>query len=525
MEQARNRSKIQSIKLEPYDDVVSIRDRLQFVETDRVLLVLPKHGNVLRRKLDLVLIQREAARRNLQIALLTRDPDIADNAAALNLSVFFSTRQARSHRWKQAHTKIFTDRADRPHSSQHPYELMRVASRIKDPLTRRQQRLRGVGQLITGVVVLAVVMGSLLTILPSATITLTPATDTINEPIFMTADPLMTEIDVQNAAIPAQVVRVLIQGSSVTVESSGRQEGSDRPARGRVIFTNLTDSPQFIPAGTIVATSENPPARFQTTADVPLAGQEGATVEVDILALEDSIGLRGNVPPEAVARVEGALDGIVAVRNFNATFGGGLVEEAVVTEEDHERLLTLGRQSVQQAARNELLLQLPNEDKFLVPGSVLIVEERPEWTTFSAAVGDVADSVSLDMRAAVEATVVDLFQARQLAFILLSRNLPPGRELDESLITYRHELISTDEAGRVQFQMFAEGVTPYAVNAESVASRVNGMSKDEAIRTLENELLLDPRHPPQISTAPFDIGRLPFLATRIRVVVNTNNRE
>ncbi len=516
------RGKIQSIKLEPYDDVVSIRDRLQFVETERVLLVLPPHGNVLRRKLDLVLIQREAARRNLQLALLTHDPDIADNAAALNLSVFFNTRQARAHHWKRANTKIFVDRSDRPGNSPHPYELMGVASRLKDPPTQRQQRTRVLIQFVAGILILVMVSGSILALVPSATVTLTPAVDTLSEPIFMTADPQATTIMVQNAVIPAQVVRILIQGSTVTVESTGRQEGADRPARGRITLTNLTNSPQFIPAGTIVATSENPPVRFQTTADVPLAGQENASVEVDILATADSVGLVGNVPSGAINRVEGALDGIVGVSNFNATFGGGLVEEAVVTQEDRDRLLTLGRQAVQQAARNELLLQLPGEDKFLVPGSIRIVEERPEWTTYSAQVGDVSDSVSLDMRAAVEATVVDLFQARQLAFILLSQDLPAGRELNESLISYRHELISTDEEGRVLFQMFAEGVTPFAIDAEQVASRIKGMSISEAERTLEKELLLDPRHPPNIQTWPFNFGRLPFLPVRIHVVVNTN---
>lgn len=514
------RGKIQSIKLEPYDDVVSIRDRLQFVEAERVLLVLPRHGSVLKRKLDLVLVQREAARRNLQIALLTHDPDIADNAAALNLSVFFNTRQARSHHWRRANTKIFEGRSDR--HSPHPYELMGVASRLKDPPTKRQQRTRMLIQFIVGITMLTAVMGSIFALVPSATVTLTPAVDTISEPLFMTADPQMATLDVRNAVIPAQVVRILIQGGTVTVESSGRQEGADRPARGRVTFTNLTNSPQFIPAGTIVATSENPPVRFQTTSDLPLAGQENATAEVDILAAADSVGLAGNVASGAINRVEGVLDGTVGVSNFNATFGGGLVEEAVVTQADHERLLTLGRQAVQQAARNELLLQLPGEDKFLVPGSIRIVEERPEWTTYSAQVGDVADNVSLDMRATVEATVVDLFQARQLAFILLSQDLPPGRELNETLITYRHELIATDDQGRVQFQMFAEGVTPFAINAEKVADRIKGMSIREAERTLENELLLDPRHPPEIRTWPFNLGRLPFLPLRINVVVRTN---
>src|SRR5690606_24968109 len=81
----RSKQRIQTIQLEPYDDVVSIRDRLQFVKVRRVLLIFPKHGEVLRRKLDLVLIQREAARRNIQIALLCKNPDVAEHAASINI--------------------------------------------------------------------------------------------------------------------------------------------------------------------------------------------------------------------------------------------------------------------------------------------------------------------------------------------------------------------------------------------------------------------------------------------------------
>src|SRR5688572_10663996 len=107
----KKEDRIQTIKLEPYGDVISIRDRLQFVEMRRVLLILPQQGKSLRRKLDLLMIQREAARRQIQIALLTEDPFIAEHASELNISVFANTRQARSRRWKAGSTQVFVDRS------------------------------------------------------------------------------------------------------------------------------------------------------------------------------------------------------------------------------------------------------------------------------------------------------------------------------------------------------------------------------------------------------------------------------
>ena len=519
--QKESRRHIQTIHLEAYDDVTSVRDRLQFVTMRRALLVFPKDGRILRKKLDLILIQREAARRQIQLALLATDPMVAEHANSLNISCFTTVRQARSRRWKRGQTKVFVDRASRPATSlQSPYELMPRVTRRRPALSTGQRRRRILGQVLIGLLLLLVFAGGFFAIIPSATVTLTPATDAISEPITIAADPTLTEINVINQTVPAQVVQVLIPGNTVTIESSGRRDATDALAIGQVTFTNQSNGPVFIPAGTVVSTETTPPARYTTDADVPLPAEAGASVDVSITALADSSGSFGNVPAGAIARVEGELETVISVANGGPTFGGGVREEAIVTQADHDRLLTLGRQAVQQAARNELLLQLPGEDKFLVPESIRVIEERREWLTFSAQVDDPAQSVSLDMRAMVEAVVVDQLQARQLAFVSLSRRLPEGRELDQSSLTYRREGIGLDEQGNYVFNMFVEGSTPFAIDRDAVAERISGMSISEARRTLENELLLDPRRPPEIRVAPFDLGIMPLLPVRIHVEVN-----
>src|SRR5258708_30758516 len=106
--------KLQVIQLEPYDDVTSVRDRLAFVRTERVLLVLPRTATILKRKLDLVLIQREAARRGARLALITRDLDVIDNASELNISTFSSVRASQRGTWKPPLSKAFIHHSYRP---------------------------------------------------------------------------------------------------------------------------------------------------------------------------------------------------------------------------------------------------------------------------------------------------------------------------------------------------------------------------------------------------------------------------
>src|SRR5258706_7298582 len=109
--------KIQVIQLEPYDDTVSVRDRLSFIDTDRVLLLWPrsipssetKHVSPLLagRKLDLIMIQRETARHNARLALVTNDQDVILCATELNISTFKTAEASYRSNWKQPANKVF----------------------------------------------------------------------------------------------------------------------------------------------------------------------------------------------------------------------------------------------------------------------------------------------------------------------------------------------------------------------------------------------------------------------------------
>ena len=80
----------QIIYLEPTDDIISIRDRVDMAEAKRVLLVVPPYSNVLTRRVDLQVVQRRAAQAGIDVALVTEDGVIRSQARELGLPVFDS---------------------------------------------------------------------------------------------------------------------------------------------------------------------------------------------------------------------------------------------------------------------------------------------------------------------------------------------------------------------------------------------------------------------------------------------------
>ncbi len=92
----------QIIYLDPTDDILSIRDRLNLAAARRVLLVLPPYSNVLRSRVDLRLVQRQAEQLQLEVALVTRDGELRREAREVGLPVFASADQGRKRkRWRR----------------------------------------------------------------------------------------------------------------------------------------------------------------------------------------------------------------------------------------------------------------------------------------------------------------------------------------------------------------------------------------------------------------------------------------
>src|SRR5262245_11648002 len=168
-------NKAEFIQLETGDDAGSVRDRLSFIRGQRVLLIWPEEGTILTRKLDLVLIQREAMRRSIRLALVTHDPQAIQHAVELNISTFETIGSSERGRWKRGRSKVFTSRSQRPDDEPIPDDLKEVASRIYAEDSARQRRWRRIQRVLLFAILLALAGGLIYVFLPSATVQLTPA--------------------------------------------------------------------------------------------------------------------------------------------------------------------------------------------------------------------------------------------------------------------------------------------------------------------------------------------------------------
>lgn len=509
---------VEIIQLESHDDVTSVRDRLAFVGSNRVLLVWPPEGRVLSRKLDLVLLQREARRRAARLALVTQDPEVINNARELNISAFPSIEESRQQRWRRGRSKVFVDRSDRPESEPDPADLRDSASRLRTQSTPSQITLR---YLFGAVVLLALacaLLGAAAVVLPAATVTLTPAREHLDITIRVVADPAATDADIENGVIPATLLRVEIE-ESAQVETTGSLQEEPTPAGGTVVFTNQTGEAVTIPAGTTVSTSAGAIVRFRTLEAVNIAGQEGAIAVVAVEALPEFAGPGGNVPAYAIDHIDGPLGQILAVQNLDPLSGGSVPVDRVVSQADHDRLLAAVRQAIQQRALGDLT-PLLGEGQRIIPESIRIVEERPEWTLFSAPVGERADAVSLTMRATVQAVVIDERMANQVALAGLAVRIPPGQVLTPNTMTFsRGRVEAISETGGVTFLANVTSDVISAVDVAGLQQALAGRSHDAALDYLYQHVELAPGIPPRIVIWPEFFGQMPPLPGRIKIVV------
>jgi hypothetical protein len=513
-------SAIQYLQLQPDDDAASVCDRLRFLRGQRVALVWPEHGIVLQRKLDLVLVQREAIRSGVRLALVTHDERIARNAVELNISAFETISSSERSRWKRGRSRAFINRSHRPINAPLADELAPYASRVRGEDAPGSPRAQALLRSVALALLAAAGIGLALALGPSATITLIPASQIVQAGVSITADPAVAQsaIDVENGLIPAITYRAEIEDRG-TLPTSGLQELGSTPATGSVTFVNRTSITVAVPAGALVSTSAGTPIIFRTTTDITVPAGAGAQADAPVEAVRESSGAVGNVEVGLINALIGPLSEQLDVLNTSPTFGGEDRSVRVVTEADRDALISMLRQQIQDRAFRDLA-PLAADGQFIIPETIRIIEERTDWMSFDHAVGEVADSLTMTMRAVVAVTAVDEALAQQIAYARLGAQVPRGRAVDPGSLTYTQGALSAiDATGRATFDLQVQAAVGAQIDSSALSARLAGMPLDEAAAYLATQLDLQPGSTPAIQLNPEWFGRLPLLPVRISVQI------
>jgi hypothetical protein len=490
--------KTQIITLESHDDLISVRDRMSWAKTPRILLVWPKFEKVTLRQVDLKVLQRHASTLGAQLGLVTRQRRVRADAEALGIPVFKSTRDAQRVQWPEPRLRKWPQKApDRTLRERREQVQVREEAWRAHPVTRIVAFSIGV---------LAVLAIAAL-FLPRAQVQLKPVTKTQSVEIPVTANPSVERVFI-TGSIPAREERILVEGTQqVTVTGEGVVPQSK--AKGAVVFRNLTQGAVNIPIGTVVLAGD---VRFVTTELGVLNPGAGETVELQIEAVTG--GLSGNLDAESINVVEGRLGLSLAVTNPKPTTGGRERASVQATDSDRARAKRLLLRSLEADARARLLDDLGAEN---IPfdKTFAIVEVLSE--VYDPPPGAAGSQLTLTMQAEYAIQYAAASDLIELASLALNASLPSGFFPASDRLTVEPATApQLQDDGSARWTIRAEREIVQQVDAAQVTRLVMGLGASEAQSLLDRNLPLQSR--PKIALTPSWWPWVPIVPFRIEVV-------
>ena len=508
-------SEVEYLHLEATDTVVTVRDRLSRMRGRRVLLIWPDAGAPLQRKLDLILVQREAYRRAIQLALVSSDPDLKFLAAELNISCFETLEASASGRWKRGRQKIFLPRFHKPGANLQAEDLADIARRMARGKQRKPWRV-ATERLLVLVLLIAVLSAVIYVVLPSADVHVGLAHEEISVLVDIVADRKADAINLLKGIVPAQTIRRSVE-TTVAIPASGYLTLDGASAAGVVTFTNLTDVRVLIPPGAILGTSAGEPILFQTVGEALVPAGIGRRVDATVEATAGYRGDIGNVGPGMINTVLGALAEQVSVINLAAAAGGANRRVRIVAAEDQDNLLTSARVQLQSIAFDQMRSALP-ESQVIIIESIRIAEEQKDWSSFSADIGTMTSELSLTMRAVVEALTVDERLGRQVILAKLKAIKPAGYELRPETLAYRRgPFVIGRSSEMISFTAAGSATVAASVDRDALRDALAGISLQEAQSYLAKRPEISDAIPTRIDLYPPGMQRMPALPIRIRI--------
>lgn len=510
---------IETIQLYPDDDINSIRDRLDWADSERIVLAVPDEGELLTRKTDLAILARHADGLRVQVGFISTDPTLRKRAESFGFPTFLTQDLAEtSPRVWRRHRVRPEDRLGYQPADLNDVLLEAAAKRrqaTKEQMRPEWQRwARSITFVLLGAVTLTFFISAIGLVTPSATITITPAREKVTVRRLITADPAQP-FSSQPDIIGGENTTIIVDWEASMVPTGQAQLGANRSS-GTVVFVNLNDEPVEIPAGTVLQTGSEPPIQFQTITPTSLPNISGSTAEANILAQE--VGPQGNLLANSIILFEdgAAWEQRVEIRQPSPTAGGDIQPVPVVLPEDIMALRSETLQQLESIGANKIEAGLAN-NKFLVHESLNIMRIIAEERSHQA--GEASNTITINIQAEIGGTVIDMNQATDVVYTDLVNAVRPGYSLTPDSFRFYQVGNNTVRNDRtIEFEMVGEGTMTAVSNTDQLLEEIAGKEEADAITFLQTNLELDGK--PIIRIIPNWFGRMPSFANRIEVIIN-----
>lgn len=497
--------KVQIIYLNPEDDFFSTRDMLGWVKAPRTLLVWPDRGRVLTRRLDLVLLKRYASQRQMQIGLLTFDPDVRKDAHDLGIPLFESLEILPEERWQplQSHLSDLKELGEAIHASRGEW-------RDRKPISTKALSFFERNRIPFLVLIIFLFVFVIAAFYPTAEIILAP--QQMSDQIEMT---IPFELDREGISTSGQVLteKIYFQVSgSETRPTTGRISEPISSAEGWVVFTSHSLQALDIPKGTILRTDKG--KAFQTTRDESLPAEIGAQVRVPIEAMD--LGSGGNIPEESITRVDGTLGLVVSVNNPQRTSGGEDTLSPSVTQYDLDRLEETLLERLLLEAEEYYRSQI-GEDRTFVEESLRV--NRILGRFFDHHAGEITDEVMLVFDVEIEGIAIRQEYLWDAVGDDVIHELPDGQALiPGSFLVRKAKLEPANGLSESQLSLLIERGTYAWMDLNDLKQQSLGQSPNDVEEWLDNTLNL--ARPAIVNLRPEWFPVLPWIRGQIEIYLD-----
>ena len=523
--------KIQLIRLEEHDDIISARDKLGWGQTGRVVLVWPERGNIrtagkpstsaerrtrgipLTRRIDLILLQRRAVELGMQLAFVSRNPQVRAHALSLGIPIFDTPREAQNVRWRRSRRRRFAWQRPKLEMQRAAFRQQMVESPLHHPLAAPSHLPFLVRALLFVIGMLAVIALSA-ALLPGAQITLTPAIQTQTITLPVSASNKIKAVSLAGE-VPTYPITTIVEGQA-SIATTATTLVPDKFAAGYIRLSNLTTETITVPLGTIITAPFTDTVGFATTQAGIIPAGLGTSVYITIRAM--SPGSTANLPAGSLRVIEGSLNFRLAATNIAPTRGGTDRSAPSPDPNDRIRLYNQLVATLRQNALADIEAQLPPGDLLLKPTLSL---DEILLKTYDPDNALPASNLRLTLRMQFHAEKIAQADLRQLGTTLLDASLPAGYiPLPDTLEIANQSQPQVDRDQTAHWQITARRNLQAHLSKEKAVSLALGLPPQQAIQRLADTLPL--ASPPQISIDPGWWPRLPFIPLRIYVSVKGN---
>ncbi|WP_299024293.1 baseplate J/gp47 family protein [uncultured Thermanaerothrix sp.] len=497
------------IRVEPYDDVISVGDKMAWAQAQRIILILPLKRSPRFTRLDWVRLQHHAQSLGALLAVVNRDPETARLCREVGIPVFRTVEAAQKGRWRRHRTSFLLSHAWLSARLQSVRRQREEARALLLAITPKPLSVgRRVGFFLLGVGAVLVLMALLL---PSAILEIELPKREQQVEMYVRLSP-QTRVVQMSGVVPCKEVDAEVD-SQVEETASGIAPWPATYARATLIAQNLTDVSHLIPKGSPFVAIGTQPVRFEALEEVVLPAGIGQSASVPVQAIQAGSG--GNVPAGVTWEAEGALGLVIRLSNPTPALGGTESTVTVVSEMDLQR------------ARERVLIVQPREairimeerleaDEILVASTVQLQEILEEHVFPN--VGQPANRFQVRMKARYRGCVVRQNDLEDLTRAMLRVQIPSEyRALGDEVRVERLEERAIAKTDSVGLRLRGSWWLIPSIRTDDITQLLVGKPVEETEEILNP--LIKGGKVTQIALTPAWWGRFPFLPWRIQVVL------